>query len=243
MPEKLTASAFSEQLKAMASPEEAAKTQRYFKSGEGEYGQGDQFIGVRMGSIFNLVKAFIDMPAAEIEKLLESPIHELRAAGASLIDKASRKKKLPESRRKELFDLYVRRHDRINNWDLVDLGALHMIGMYLIDKPRDILYRWAQSDNLWERRSAIVGTAYLIRQNELDDTFQIAEILVHDPHDLVQKGVGWMLRFAGDKDSKRLLAFLDQYAATMPRTLLRYAIEKLDKAQREHYMGLKKNKK
>lgn len=243
MPEKLTASALSDQLKAMASPEEAAKTQRYFKSGEGEYGHGDEFIGVRMGSIFNLVKAFIDLPVSEIEKLLESPIHELRAAAASLIDKAARKKKLPAERRKELFDLYVRRHDRINNWDLVDLGALHMIGMYLIDKPRDILYQWAKSDNLWERRSAIVGTAYLIRQNELDDTFKIAEILVYDPQDLVQKGVGWMLRFAGDKDRKRLLAFLDQYAETMPRTLLRYAIEKLDKSQREHYMGLKKSKK
>lgn len=243
MPEKLTASALSERLKILASPEEAAKTQRYFKSGEGQYGHGDEFIGVRMGSIFNLVKEFIEMPVPEIEKLLESPIHEMRAAGASLIDKASQKKKLPADRRKALFDLYVRRHDRINNWDLVDLGALHMIGMYLIDKPRDILYRWAESDNLWERRSAIVGTAYLIRQNELDDTFKIAEILVYDPHDLVQKGVGWMLRFAGDKDRKRLLAFLDRYAETMPRTLLRYAIEKLDKTQREHYMGLKKNKK
>lgn len=237
-----TADAFSEKLHAMASPGEALKTAAYFKTGKGEYGEGDRFIGVRMGNIFNTAKTFFDMPVPELEKLLESPIHELRAGAVSIMDKASRKKKLPEGRRKEFFDLYVRRHDRINNWDLVDLGALHMVGMYLYDKPRDILYRWTQSENLWERRSAIVGTAYLIRQNDLDDTFRIAEILVHDPHDLVQKGVGWMLRFAGDKDRKRLLDFLDNYAATMPRTMLRYAIEKLDPELRKHYMELKKQK-
>jgi 3-methyladenine DNA glycosylase AlkD len=240
MHKDLTAAAFVQRLQALGSPEEALKTQRYFKSGEGEYGQGDQFIGVRMGTIFNLVKEYFDMPVPELEKLLESPIHELRAGAVSIMDKASRSKKLPQDRRAAFFDLYVRRHDRINNWDLVDLGALHMVGMYLYDKPRDILYRWAKSDNIWERRSSVVGTAYLIRQNDLDDTFRISEILVDDPHDLIHKGVGWMLRFAGDKDRQKLLAFLDRYAATMPRTMLRYAIEKFDKPTREHYMGLKK---
>lgn len=242
MNKSLTADAFSEILNAMASPEEALKTAGYFKTGQGEYGEGDQFIGVRMGNIFNTAKTFFDLPVAELEKLLESPIHELRAGAVSIMDKASRNKKLPNARRKEFFDLYVRRHDRINNWDLVDLGALHMVGMYLYDKPRDILYHWAQSENIWERRSAIVGTAYLIRQNDLDDTFRIAEMLVHDPHDLIQKGVGWMLRFAGDKDRKRLLDFLDTYAATMPRMLLRYAIEKFDPDLRKHYMELKNKK-
>lgn len=240
MSKQLTAKAFAEKLQAMSTPEEARKTERFFKSGEGEYGAGDQFIGVRMGNIFTLVKEYFDMPVSELEKLLDSPIHEHRAGAVSIMDKASRRKTLPANRRKEFFDLYVRRHDRINNWDLVDLGALHMVGMYLQDRPRDILYRWAKSDNLWERRSAIVGTAYLIRQKDLDDTFQIAEILVDDTHDLIHKGVGWMLRFAGDKDPKRLLTFLDKHAATMPRTMLRYAIEKLDKPNREYYMGLKK---
>jgi len=240
MPKESSAAAFTEKLQAIASPEEALKMQRYFKTETGQYGAGDQFIGVRMGNLFNLAKEHFDMSISELEQLLDSPIHEVRAGAVSIMDKASRSKKLPANRRKEFFDLYVRRHDRINNWDLVDLGALHMVGMYLFDKPRDILYQWAKSDNLWQRRSAIVGTAYLIRQNDLDDTFKIAEILVHDTHDLIHKGVGWMLRFAGDKDHKRLLAFLDRYAATMPRTLLRYSIEKLEKPEREYYMGLKK---
>jgi 3-methyladenine DNA glycosylase AlkD len=133
------------------------------------------------------------------------------------------------------------RHDRINNWDLVDLGCLHMTGSYLFDKPRSILYKLARSKNIWERRTAILSTCYFIRQNDLDDTFKIAEILVKDKEDLVHKATGWMLRFAGDKDRKRLLSFLDQYAATMPRTLLRYAIEKLEPKWREHYMAMKKN--
>ncbi|HMI07738.1 MAG TPA: DNA alkylation repair protein [Flavobacterium sp.] len=240
MDSKMTASAFIERLKAIGSPEEAEKTKGYFKTGEGQYGEGDEFIGVRMGKLFELAKEFLPMPVGEIEKLLESPIHEVRAGAVSIMDKQSRNKKTTENRRKEIFDLYMRRHDRINNWDLVDLGALHMVGSYLYDKPRDILYQLATSGNVWERRSAIVGTTYFIRQGDVADTFRIAEMLVNDGHDLVHKGTGWMLRFAGDKDREQLLAFLDKHAATMPRTLLRYAIEKFDKPLRGHYMGMKK---
>ena len=134
----------------------------------------------------------------------------------------------------------MRRHDRINNWDLVDLGCLHMTGSYLFNKPHDVLYKLARSKNIWERRTAILSTCYFIRKGELDDTFKIAELLVNDKEDLVHKATGWMLRFAGDKDAKKLLAFLDKYAATMPRTLLRYAIEKLTKKQREHYLAFEK---
>jgi 3-methyladenine DNA glycosylase AlkD len=236
----ISAEQFIKKLKSFSSPEELKKIQRYFKSGPGEYGEGDKFIGVRMGQVFTLAKEFIEMPLDEIEKLLESPIHEARAGAMSIIDKQARRKKTPESRRKELFDLYIRRHDRINNWDLVDLGALYAVGSYLFDKPRDILYKLALSKNIWERRTAIVGTAYFIRQGDVADTFKIAEILLNDKHDLVHKGAGWMLRFAGEKDRQKLLAFLDRYAATMPRTLLRYSIERLDKKLRDHYMGLKK---
>jgi 3-methyladenine DNA glycosylase AlkD len=135
----------------------------------------------------------------------------------------------------------MRRHDRINNWDLVDHGCLYMAGSYLHDKSRDVLYKLARSKNIWERRTCIVGTCYFIRQGEVADTFKIAEILVNDKEDLVHIGAGWMLRFAGDKDRPRLISFLNKYAATMPRVLLRYAIEKLDKKQREYYMGLGKN--
>lgn len=240
MPASLSAAAFIKKLKTYRSPEELKKIQRYFKTGAGEYGEGDEFMGVRMGQVFTLAKEFIDLPPSEIEKLLESPIHEVRAGALSIMDKQARRKKTPESRRQELFDLYLRRHDRINNWDLVDLGALYAIGSYLFDKPRTILYKLACSKNIWERRTAIVGTAYFIRQGDVADTFKIAEILLNDKEDLIHKATGWMLRFAGAKDRPQLLSFLDRHAATMPRTLLRYAIENLDKKQRDHYLNLKK---
>lgn len=236
----MKATKFIERLKAHQSPEELKKIQRYFKSGEGEYGEGDKFIGVRMGQVFALAKEFIEMPLKEIEKLLDSPIHEARAGALSIMGQQARSKKTSPERKKELFDLYLRRHDRVNNWDLVDLGALYVVGIYLIDKPRDILYKLARSKNIWERRTAIVATGQLIRQGDVDDTFKIAELLLKDDQDLIHKAMGWMLRSAGGSDPKKLLAFLDKYAATMPRTALRYSIEKFDKKRRDHYMGMKK---
>jgi len=236
----IDAARFVERLEAYRSPEEAQKYLRYFKTGEGQYGAGDVFMGVRMGQVFALAKEFIDMPPSEIEKLLESPIHEVRAGALSIMGKQAGRKKTPDSRRKELFDLYIRRHDRINNWDLVDLGALYVVGIYLFDKPRDVLYELAQSDNLWERRTAIVSTAHFIKQGDLADTFKIAEMLLNDQQDLIHKATGWMLRAAGATDRPKLVRFLDQHAAMMPRTLLRYAIEHLDKEQRSHYLSMKK---
>lgn len=200
----------------------------------------DEFNDVGMGQVFALAKEFIDMPPAQIEKLLESPIHKVRAGAVSIMDWQARSKKASAERRKELFDLYIKRHDRINGWDLVDRSAPYVVGGYLFDKPRDVLYKLARSKNMWERRTAIVSTYYFIRKGDLDDTFKIAEILVHDDQDLVQKAVGGWVREAGKKDRKKLLSFLDKYAATMPRTILRYAVEHLDKKQKEHYMGLKK---
>jgi len=193
-----------------------------------------------MGQVFALAKELMDMPPEEIEKLLESPIHKVRAGAVSIMDWQARSKKTPEKRRKELFDLYLKRHDRIDDWDLVDRSAPYVLGGYLSDKPRDILYKLARSKSPWERRSAITATYYFIRQGDVEDTFKIAELLVYDPHDLVQKAVGGWVREAGKRDLQKLLGFLDQYAATMPRTILRYAIEHLDKKQKEHYMGLKK---
>ena len=235
----LTAKQFIERIKALQSDAELKKIQRYFKSGEGQYGQGDKFIGVKMGQLFALAIEFNGMPVVEIEKLLENPIHEVRAGAVSIMDKESRTKKITESRRKEFYDLYMRRHDRINNWDLVDLGCLNMTGSYLFDKPRNVLYKLARSKNIWERRTAILSTCYFIRQNDIADTFKIAEILLKDKEDLIHKATGWMLRFAGDKDKQKLLSFLNKYAVTMPRTCLRYTIEKLDKKNRDHYMSLK----
>jgi 3-methyladenine DNA glycosylase AlkD len=237
----LTAKRFVEKLKTYQSPEELKKHHRYFQFDEGKPNKGDRFIGVRMGQIFALAKEFIEMPPSEIEKLLESPIHEVRAGGCSIMGKQATSKKTPESRLKELYDLYIRRHDRINNWDLVDLAAYYVVGRYLVDKPRDVLYKLARSKNMWERRTAIVSTAHFIRQGDVADTFKIAEILVNDKEDLVNKGTGWMLRFAGDKDRQKLLRFLDKHAASMPRVALRYSIEHFDKKQRDHYLGMKMN--
>lgn len=235
----IDAGQFAERLAAHRSPEQAQGYLGYFKTGEGQYGAGDEFMGVRMGHVFALAKEFIDMSPAEIERLLESPIHEVRAGGLSIMDKQARRKKTPESCRKELYDLYLRRHDRINNWDLVDLGAPYVVGGYLFDKPRGVLYQLARSGSVWERRTAIVSTSYYIKQGDAGDTFHIAEILLNDGHDLIQKATGGWLREDGKKDRPRLLRFLDTYAATMPRTTLRYAIEHLDQEGRAHYLGMK----
>ncbi len=234
-----TAKNFIERLKKLQSAEELKKIQRYFKSGAGEYGHGDKFMGVKMGNLFALAKEFGGLPIKEIEKLLESPIHEVRAGAVSIMDKASRNKKISKERSKDFFDLYMRRHDRINNWDLCDLGCLHMTGSYLYDKPHDILYKLARSKNIWERRTAILSTCYFIRQGDTTDTFKIAEILVNDKEDLIHKATGWMLRFAGTKDQKKLIAFLNSHAGTMPRTLLRYSIEHFNKKEKDHYMKMK----
>ncbi|HET9434309.1 MAG TPA: DNA alkylation repair protein, partial [Chitinophagaceae bacterium] len=237
---ELTAKKFIERLKTYQSDEELKKIQRYFKSDKGDYGYGDKFMGIKMGILFALAKEFGEMPIKEIEKLLESPIHEVRAGGVSIMDKASRDKKISKERLKDFFDLYMGRHDRINNWDLCDLGCLHMTGSYLYDKPHDILYKLARSKNTWERRTAILSTCYFIRQGDTNDTFKIAEILVNDKEDLIHKATGWMLRFAGAKDQKKLIAFLNKHAATMPRTLLRYSIEHFNKKERDYYLGMKK---
>src|ERR687892_1809740 len=172
MPSSMTAVEFIKKLKTYRSPEELKKIQGYFKTGAGEYGEGDEFMGVRMGQVFALAKEFIEMQPSEIEKLLESPIHEVRAGALSIMDKQARRKKTSESRRKELFDLYMRRTDRINNWDLVDVACPYVVGGYLSDKPRDVLYELARSENMWERRTAIVSTYFFIRYGDVDDTFR-----------------------------------------------------------------------
>jgi 3-methyladenine DNA glycosylase AlkD len=193
-----------------------------------------------MGQIFALAKDCMNMPPAEIEALLESPVHEVRVGAVSIMDWQARDRKTPLARRRELFELYIRRHDRIDTWDLVDRSAIFVVGEYLRDKPRAVLYALAASARPMERRTAILSTYAFIRRTELDDTFRIAELLVGDADDLVHKAVGWMLREAGKRDEPRLLAFLDAHAATMPRVMLRYTIEKLDKPMRDTYLALGK---
>lgn len=234
-----TAEKFKERIESLASREELIKHTRFFKFDPDDQPADNYFIGVRMGYIFNTAKEFTKMPVGEIEKLMDSPVYEVRTGALSIMGKAAGEKSISQERLKELYELYLRRHDRVNDWGLVDLGAHQVVGRYLIDKPRDILYELARSDDPYRRRSAIVATAAFIRKKDVGDTFRIAEILVNDTEDTVHKGTGWMLRAAGDVDRAELLKFLDKYAATMPRVMLRYSIEKLDKAQREHYMKLK----
>ena len=200
----------------------------------------DELRGLKMGDIFKLGKEFAEMPVAEIEKLMESPIHKVRVGALSIMGQCAKGKKCSPDRLKKLYALYIRRHDRINDWGLVDLAAYYVVGQYLADKQRDILYKLARSKDTWERRTAIVATAhFILKLKQTDDTFKIAEILVNDPEHFVHTGTGWMVRAAGDVDRPALLAFLDKHAPTMPRVLLRYSIEKLDIPTREHYLSLK----
>ena len=177
------------------------------------------------------------MEPAEIEKLLDSTYYEVRLGAVSIMDFMARDKKTTETTREALFELYINRHDSINNWDMVDRSAPYVVGGYLYDKDRSILYQLAKSKNVWERRTAIVSTYYFIRQNDLEDTFKIGAILVHDKHDLINKAVGSWIREAGKRDNAKLVSFLNNFAVTMPRVTLRYAIEKLDKKQRDRYLN------
>lgn len=235
-----TARRLVERLETLRSLDELAKYQRYFKTGPGDYAEGDRFMGVRMGQVFEVAKEFADMEPGEIEALLDEPFHEPRAAAVRIMATQARGKRTPDERRKELYELYLRRHDRINNWDLVDLGAWDVVGRWLVDRPRDVLDDLARSSNMWERRTAILATMAFIRDGQLDDTFRIAGILLGDDEDLIHKAIGWALRAAGDSDRARLRGFLDDHAATMPRTALRYALEHFDGPERARYMDAKK---
>lgn len=239
MASELTAASFIRELTALANPTDAAELQRYFKTGPGEYGEGDQFLGVRMGAVFTLARAHLGMPLADLETLLESELHEVRTGALTIMNEEAKKKGTSDDRRRDLYELYLRRHDRINNWDLVDVACRYVIGVYLFDKPRDILYQLARSDIMWERRTAIVSCWYFIRAGQTHDGIAISELLLGDREDLIHKATGWMLRYIGDMDRPRLIAFLDQYGATMPRTALRYAIEKLTPEERKHFLGMK----
>jgi len=190
-----------------------------------------------MGKLFALAKNFSGLNLDEVEALLGNQYYEVRMGAACIMDFQARNKKTTPERKKELFELYIRRHDRIDNWDLIDRSAGYVVGSYLLDRPRAILYKLAKSKDIWERRTAIVSTSFFLRHGDGDDTFKIAEILIDDKHDLIHKAVGSWIREAGKKDKKRLIDFLDNYAAVMPRTMLRYAIEKLEKKQRDYFLN------
>jgi 3-methyladenine DNA glycosylase AlkD len=229
----LTAKQFIEGLSLFQSKAEIETIQRFFRDTD----SGNKCLGVRWGIVFKLAKEFMGMELTEIGKLLDSKFYEARMGAVSIMDYQARDKKTTDSRRKELFDLYIKRHDRINNWDMVDRSAPYVVGGYLFDKPRTILYKLVKSKNVWERRTAIVSTYFFIRKGETADTFKIAELLLTDQHHLIHKAVGSWIREAGKKDTKTFTSFLDKHAAKMPRPMLRYAIEQLDKNKRDFYLN------
>jgi 3-methyladenine DNA glycosylase AlkD len=225
-------------LEALRSDDAAAGMARYFKSGVGEYGEGDVFLGLPVPTMRAAVRPYLDLPPAELETLLDNPWHEVRAAALEIMARQASRARTSDERRRELFDLYLRRHDRITNWDLVDRAARDVVGRWLLAHPDGTLDRLAASPVLWERRTAIVATGAHLGVGSVDETFRIAGLLVSDRHDLIHKALGWLLRSAGDLEPTRLLAFLDAHAGTMPRTMLRYALEHLDSGVRAHYLAL-----
>ena len=228
-----TAKQFVDRLSSTKSKADFEKNHSYFKVNTAD----NKILGVRFASIFKLAKEFKDTDLKEVEKLLDNPFYEVRMGAVSIMDFQARDKKITEPQKKALYDLYIGRHDRINNWDLVDRSAPYVVGGYLNNKPRKILYKLAKSKNLWERRTSIVSTYFFIRQDDLADTFKIAELLVTDKEEMIQMAVGSWIREAGKRDPRLLLAFLDKYSKKMPRLMLRYSVEKLSKAQKEKYMA------
>ena len=221
-------------LRAFASEKNAQTAQWFFKTGPGEYGEGDQFIGVRAPDLQRLAKELKATPIDDCLQLLQSPIHEDRSLALLILVFAFTKG--DAAGKKKIYEAYLAHTDFINNWDLVDVSAPHIVGAYLFDKSRKPLYKLAKSNSLWERRMAIIATQHFIRQKDFDDTLQMAKLLLHDKHDLIQKAVGWMLREIGNRDLAAEEAFLQVHYKTMPRTMLRYAIEKFPEARRQAYL-------
>jgi len=236
---KPTAAAVRRELKKRTNAEKAAFFPRFFKSGPGEYAEGDKFLGVIVPDQRKIAKQYRDLPHNELDKLLNDPYHECRLTGVLILVGQYEKARDVETRQ-HLLDYYLSRTDAINNWDLVDSSAHKIVGAWLLDrKDRRLLDRLSGSKNMWEQRIAMVATYTLIKHGELDDTLRLSERLLNHPHDLIHKAVGWMLREVGKQDSSVLKAFLDKHAAKMPRTMLRYSIEKLSDTQRKKFMAMK----
>lgn len=224
------------ELQAMADPENAEFLPRFFKAGPGEYGEGDVFIGVKVPLQRKIASKYWSIVTKEsLSKLIQSPYHEARlTALLTLVQKFETAKS--DSERKHWVEFYLANRSCINNWDLVDSSAPKILGAWLFDKNREILVDFAKSGKLWEKRMAMISTLFFIRKMDFGDTFKIAEILLHDSHDLIQKVVGWMIREVGKRDKGLALVFLNKHYSTMPRTMLRYAIEKFDPATREGFL-------
>ena len=220
-------------MKKLSNPKKAKLLSRFFKSGKGENGEGDIFLGVTVPESRKIAIKYKSLSLEEVEDLLKSKIHEERLIALLLL--VHNYQKHPE-KRQEIYNFYPKSTKYINNWDLVDLSCHQIIGEYLLDKNRAVLYKLANSSNLWEKRISIISTAAFIRKNQFKDTISISKILLKDKHDLIHKAVGWMLREVGKRDKEELINFLNSHYKEMPRTMLRYSIEKLPEKQRKSYL-------
>ncbi|MEL6342633.1 MAG: DNA alkylation repair protein [Myxococcota bacterium] len=221
-------------LKSLGNATIAAHSQRFFKTGPGEYGEGDVFIGVRMPALRKLSKKHRSMARSEVKKLLRSPIHEVRMCALLIL--VEQFKRSNEDVQDEIYALYLANTKFVNGWDLVDCSAHLIVGPCLFDRSRAPLTALARSDSLWERRIAIIATLHFIRVRQFDDTLTLAKILLKDPEDLIHKAVGWMLREVGKRDPQVEIDFLEDHYKQMPRTMLRYAIEKFPEDLRQDFL-------
>lgn len=221
------------ELQEIGNKEKAEHLSYFFKTGRGEYGEGDKFIGVTVPIQREVAKRHIDASFEVLQDLLDSKIHEYRLTALLILVEKYKEEKA------KVFNFYIKNFKNINNWDLVDLSSSKIIGDYLNDKDRTLLYKLVSSKNMWERRIAIVSTYAFIRNNDLDDTFKIAELLLNDKEDLMHKAVGWMLREAGKRDEKRLIDFIEENYSNIPRITLRYSIERFEEIKRKYFLNKK----
>ncbi len=228
------AARISRALHDLSSPETAANLRRFFKTGPGQYGEGDIFLGIKVPALRALAKQYRDAGLATIETLLHGRYHEERFLALVLL--MQHYPRADAAGQQAAYDLYLANTRHINNWDLVDVSAPHIVGRHLAQRPRKVLQQMARSGLLWERRIAIIATAWFIRQNDFADTLKIAGMLLHDEHDLMHKAVGWMLREVGKRDRAVAEDFLQRHYRDMPRTMLRYAIERLPETRRKQYL-------
>jgi 3-methyladenine DNA glycosylase AlkD len=223
------------ELKSMADPNKAAIMQRFFKTGPGQYGEGDIFIGVMVPQSRRVAKKFCQLPLGEVRTLLHSHIHEERLVALLILAWSYSSVSSSREKEEQIVKFYLDNIKQVNNWDLVDLSAPNILGAHLVDRERSLLYMLAGSENVWERRIAIVATHHFIRNGDFSDTLKIAEMLLQDRHDLIHKAAGWMLREVGKRDAAAQEAFLEKHWSVMPRMMLRYAIERLPESKRRRY--------
>lgn len=233
----MSAKEAQKRLRGLGSPEGATGSALFFKTGPGEYGEGDQFLGVKVPLVRSVAKEFRGLELKEVGVLLRSVMHEERLLALLILD--GQMKKGDEARQKEIYEFYARNLKWVNNWDLVDSSAPGIVGVYLREKSRKPLTAWAKSESLWERRVAIVATLQFIRNDDFMETVKISKMLLKDGHDLIHKATGWMLREVGKRDESVLVEFLEEHAGVMPRTMLRYAIERFPEGVRKGYLGRK----